>query len=88
MPDRKAAFALIMFTPSRAVTSPEEFLLEGEGVTVRVPLQQFLESVDWPVLLTKHAAWAKEQDAIRKKLFDAGQAEMQRDLQGYMPKVD
>jgi hypothetical protein len=83
---RNGAFALIMFDPERVITSSEEFLIEGQGVTVRVPLQKFLEAVDWAVLSTKYHVYAQEQDKIRKTLL--GRETMIRDVMGYIRRED
>lgn len=71
MSERKQAFALVIFTPDRIMTSSEEFLMSGEGITVRVPLKQFLEEVDWAVLATHYEEWRVEQDRKRKEEFYA-----------------
>jgi hypothetical protein len=71
MAERKQAFALILFTPDKVITSSEEFLMGGEGITVRVPLQQFLEQVDWATLATFYNAWRVEHDRMRKEQYEA-----------------
>jgi hypothetical protein len=62
----------LLFRPDRVYvhSTANELLIAGEGHTIRVPLDLFIDLAPWPLILPKVKLHQDQQDADRRATFN------------------